>query len=129
MELPKYIKDEIWEYCRVNDIPNIDDFILKLVKQGFTVEKYGATPTRGEKVLEKIVDRMVEVPVEKIVERVVEVPIAMVDTELSELTKKQHDEIEKLNAEILSSFNLTEQLKKELETCKKERKTDIYGER
>ncbi len=44
MDLPQNIKDEIWEYCRLNNITNIDDFILKMVKQGFTVEKYGAVP-------------------------------------------------------------------------------------
>ena len=37
MEIPKKVKDEIWDYCRINDIPNIDEFILKMVSQGFTV--------------------------------------------------------------------------------------------
>ena len=44
MELPKDIKDEIWDYCRVNDISSVDDFITKMVKQGFTSEKFGSTP-------------------------------------------------------------------------------------
>lgn len=44
MEIPKQLKDEIWEYCRVNSITNIDEFTIKLLKQGFTVEKYGAVP-------------------------------------------------------------------------------------
>ena len=26
MEVPKKLKDEIWEYCRLNDISNIDEF-------------------------------------------------------------------------------------------------------
>ena len=71
MDLPKNLKDEIWDYCRVNNIPNIDEFTLKLVKQGFTVEKFGATPTT--KVVEKEVEKIVEVPVEKIVEKIVRV--------------------------------------------------------
>ena len=38
---------------------------MKCLQQGFTVEKYGAAPSAPEKVIEKIV----EVPVEKIVEK------------------------------------------------------------
>lgn len=63
MVIPKSLKDEIWEYCRVNNISNIDEFTLKLIKQGFTIEKFGATPEAKERIVEKIV----EVPVEKIV--------------------------------------------------------------
>lgn len=73
MDLPKNLKDEIWDYCRVNNISNIDEFTLKLVKQGFTVEKFGATPTT--KVVEKEVEKIVEVPVEKIVEKIIEIPV------------------------------------------------------
>jgi hypothetical protein len=53
-----------------------------MVKQGYTVEKFGSTPMGSvevkevekvvEVVLEKIVEKVVEVPVEKIVEVVVE---------------------------------------------------------
>lgn len=65
MEIPKVLKDEIWDYCRLNNITNIDEFTMKLLRQGFTVEKFGATPTTVEKVVEKIVEKTVEVPVEK----------------------------------------------------------------
>lgn len=44
MEIPKQLKDDIWDYCRVNSITNIDEFIVKLIRQGFTIEKFGATP-------------------------------------------------------------------------------------
>lgn len=44
MEIPKLLAEEISEYCRVNDIINIDEFNIKLLKQGFTIEKFGATP-------------------------------------------------------------------------------------
>ena len=63
MEIPKELKDEIWEYCRSNDILNVNDFMLRLVKQGFTIEKFGATPNSN--VVEKIVEKIIEVPVEK----------------------------------------------------------------
>ena len=35
MEIPKKIKDELYDYCRLNDILNIEEFIIKMVKQGF----------------------------------------------------------------------------------------------
>ena len=64
MELPKDLKDEIWGYCRLNDIPNIDEFNIKLIRQGFTVEKHGSTPFKPTEVIkevEKIVEKEVEV--------------------------------------------------------------------
>lgn len=99
MEIPKKLKDEIWEYCRMNDIPNIDEFIIKMVQQGYTVEKFGATPVGTGEIteVEKIVEVIKEVPVEKIVEVVKEVPVEKVvekeiyitdDEEVKELTEK-----------------------------------------
>lgn len=63
MELPKDLRDEIWNYCRVNNITNIDDFTLELLKKGFTIEKFGATPETHvvEKVVEKVISNDAEV--------------------------------------------------------------------
>lgn len=99
MEIPKKLKDEIWEYCRMNDIPNIDEFITKMVRQGYTVEKFGATPLGAGEVteVEKVVEKIVEVPVEKIVEKTIEVPVEKIvekevyitdDEQVNELSKK-----------------------------------------
>lgn len=99
MEIPKKLKDEIWEYCRMNDIPNIDEFITKMVRQGYTVEKFGATPVGAGEVteVEKVVEKIVEVPVEKIVEKTIEVPVEKIvekevyitdDEQVNELSKK-----------------------------------------
>lgn len=123
MELPKELKDEIWDYCRANNITAVDDFTLKLIKQGFTVEKYGATPIT--KTVEKIVEKIVEVPVEKIVEKLVEVPVQMIDTEMSQQLKDRVLENEKLKSELLLALNDSESLRKELE---EKNKKDIYGE-
>lgn len=109
MEIPKKINDEIWDYCRANQISNIDDFMLKLLKQGFSTEKYGATPATT-----KVIEKIVEVPVEKIVEKVIEVPINVTDEALNE----------KYNALLLEH----ELVKTELEDLKKIKKRDIYGE-
>lgn len=143
MEIPKILKDEIWDYCRLNNITNIDEFTMKLLRQGFTVEKFGATPSTVEKIVEKIVEKTVEVPIEKIVEKIVEVPVEKEvyitdDSEMQKLTK----EIERLNnvikitaenkdkaIEELAALEIEyKRLKLELEEEKKKKKTDIYGE-
>jgi cell division protein FtsB len=108
MEIPKNLKDEIWDYCRVNNIPNIDEFNLKLITQGFTIEKYGATPE--SRVVEKIVEKIVEVPVEKVVEKIIT---------NDEETKKLAEENGKL---IKENEELKNKIKK-LQSTK-----DIYGE-
>lgn len=109
MMIPKQLNDEIWEYCRLNNITGVDDFILKCVKQGFTVEKYGAAPSAPEKIIEKVI----EVPVEKIIEK--EVFITN-DEEVKTLTEKINQITDELN-----------QTKLALEEEKK-KKRDIYGE-
>ena len=60
MEIPKELKNEIWNYCMVNDITNIDDFILSLIKQGFTIHKYGMLDAKPiQKKEEPIVEEVV----------------------------------------------------------------------
>ena len=127
MEIPKDLNNEIWDYCRVNNITNVDEFTLKLLKQGFTIEKYGSTPMVTTK--EKIVEKIVEVPVEKIVEKIVEVPVTMVDDEISENLKKYIKLYEDIQIELTKASDLSEQLKKELAAEKLKNKKDIYGER
>jgi len=137
MEIPKKFKDEIWEYCRVNDIPNIDEFILKMITQGFTVERYGAAPTARERIVEKVVEKIVEVPVDKIVEKIVEVPVEkeVYITDNSEI-KNLAEQINKLETDrdfykkemehVQLELNNTLQ-KLEIEQTKN-KKRDIYGE-
>lgn len=145
MELPQQLKNDIWDYCRLNNITNIDGFTVKLVRQGFTVEKFGATPAVAEKVVETIVEKIVEVPVEveKVVEKIVEVQVEkeVYITDDSQ-TKKLTDEIERLQKlkeihdmdqsnttkEVLELMDKVKNLEKELELEKKKNKTDIYGE-
>jgi hypothetical protein len=145
MEIPKDLKNEIWDYCRANNITNIDDFTLKCLKQGFSVERYGATPVT--KVVEKEVEKIVEVPVEKIVEKIVEIPVEkIIEKEIfvtdDVTTKALADKVKTLeedlakkhsaNAVLKSSLQLKDievnELKKQLEEEKKKNKRDIYGE-
>ena len=127
MEIPKKLKDEIWEYCRMNDIPNIDEFIIKMVQQGYTVEKFGSTPlgTGEVKEIEKVVEVVKEVPVEKIVEVVKEVPVEKVvekeiyitdDEQVNELKQKLIDTQDESSTYLT---NLSEK-DKEIDNLKKE---------
>lgn len=78
MELPKDLKDEIWEYCRLNDITDLNAFMVRMLKQGYNTEKYGATPFKiGQKeteIVEKIIEKEVikEIPIEVIKEIIIE---------------------------------------------------------
>ena len=74
MTIPKNIKDDINQYCKLNNIENVESFIIKVLKSGFDIEKYGllndTTPKIIEKEIEKIVYRDIikEVPVVEYVE-------------------------------------------------------------
>lgn len=102
MEIPKKLKDEIWEYCRLNDISNIEDFIIKMVRQGYTVEKFGSTPlgTGVVKEVEKVVEVIKEVPVEKIIEVIKEIPVEKIVEK--EVYISDDKEVEKLTKELES---------------------------
>ena len=49
MEIPNNILEEINLYCKVNNIDDIDKFVLKILRTGFNVEKYGLKPITKEK--------------------------------------------------------------------------------
>ncbi len=63
------LDDEFVRYCEINEITDIEGTARKIFQRGFTIEKYGETPTtaRGKEV-EVIKEVIKEVPVEKIVE-------------------------------------------------------------
>jgi phage antirepressor YoqD-like protein len=148
MDLPKNISDEIWDYCRLNNITDINGFIVNMVKQGFTIEKFGATP--AERVVEKIVEKIVEKPIEVIkeVEKIVETKVYLKDdeatTELSIMVDnlgkelkssetKYNEQLAKekiLNTKIVNLEVKIEELNSELskEKTKKSTGNDIYGE-
>jgi hypothetical protein len=149
MEIPKVLKDEIEGYCHINDISNINEFTLNLIKTGFTVEKFGATPSTKivEKEVEKIVEvekvveveKIVEVPVEKIIEKEVYITnddeVQKMASEVTRLTsiidsneKNMVDTLTKLNDKISLLENQLSETKSLLEIEKNKNKRDIYGE-
>ncbi len=70
----KNLKDEIDGYCKVNKIKDVDKFIEKLIRQGFTIEKYGMVPditlTKQVKVVPSnqtnIIDQIAEIEKEAV---------------------------------------------------------------
>jgi hypothetical protein len=129
MEIPKKLKDEIWEYCRLNDISNIDEFIIKMIRQGYTVEKFGSSPMGSIEIKE--VEKIVEIPVEKIVEKIVEIPIEkIVEKEIfltdDEQLKNLTDKISQLNKEIEEERQIFSTKTSEMENnFQKEKNNDI----
>ena len=66
MELPTKLQNDIWDYCRVNKITDIDAFTTKMVRDGFAIERFGykpQVPTPPKKEVEVInaVDETVKV--------------------------------------------------------------------
>ena len=81
------------EYCKLNNIEDVDKFITKCYTEGFNIKKYGLLGDDSEKTsgieekqveIEVIKEIRVEVPVEKIVEvikevvKYVEVPVEII---------------------------------------------------
>jgi hypothetical protein len=75
VELPEKIYDEIKEYCRVNNIDDVDKFIRKILNQGFTTEKWGVIGENKEpkkEIVEKIIISAITVEPEiKVVEKII----------------------------------------------------------
>ena len=128
MEIPKKLKNEIWEYCRMNDISNIDEFIIKMVRQGYTVEKFGATPLGAGEIteVEKIVEKIVEVPVEKIVEKTKEVPVEKIVEK--EIYITDDEQVNELSQKILRVEKENEDLKEKVSVLESKPPTIVEKE-
>jgi hypothetical protein len=133
------LDDEFLRYCEINKIDNIEPLANKIFQRGFTIEKYGETPSmvKGKETIvekevlreiikevpvEKIVEVIKEVPVEKIVEVIKEVPVE-VKGETQIITKEIIKEVpvekniwdEKKETELNNLKNENQKLKTELE--------------
>jgi hypothetical protein len=112
----KNFKD-VYDYCYVNQILDINSFVEKCFKQGFDIKKYGLLGKTGveeEKRAEievireirvevpveviKYVDRevIIEVPVEKIVEKVITINEPPNEDEYKEIMSKKDKELDEL---------------------------------
>lgn len=91
IQVPNPLLNEIWDYCRVNKITNIDEFTLGLLTKGFTIEKYGATPETA--VVEKVVEKAITNDAD----------VAKLHEELQQVKAK--------NAELLKTLDQREKIK------------------
>lgn len=98
------LDNEFLEYCRLNNIDDIEKLANDTFNRGFTILKYGETPN-GVKGTEKIIEKEVvkeiikEVPIEKIVEVIKEVPVNVKgDTQIVKV--ENTEEIERLKKEL-----------------------------
>lgn len=137
MDLPKDLKNKIWDYCRINDITDINGFIIKTLKKGFDIEVYGIlgkTLNEGEKHLktngdqekwlekEVIVEKRVEIPVEVIIEKEIikEVPIEKIVEKIVTVydksgEKELGEKIAKLEQEISNKDKELDELRQKLD--------------
>ena len=63
----KKLLSDIESYCKLNDL-EVEKFINKLLRNAFTVEKYGDEP----KILKEKKEPIIEEPVKEIVEKIIE---------------------------------------------------------
>ena len=131
------IKDnkDVYEYCRLNGITDINKFVQECFKQGYDIKKYGLLgKTGGEDEkrveIEVIREKRVEVPVEVIkeVEKIVEVPVEIIKeipvekVVVQEIIKEVPVEKVVTKVEYISDNSQTEELVKKIEGLESEKK-------
>jgi hypothetical protein len=79
--ITKELFDDVQKFCNLNKIDDVDKFLLKCLKQGVDIEKYGLLSYDSEKIVEVIkeIEKVVEVPVEKIIEVVREIQLPPIE--------------------------------------------------
>ena len=105
----------VQEYCKLNNIEDVDKFISKCYVDGFNIKKYGLLGDDSEKIggieekqveIEVIKEIRVEVPVEKIVEvikevvKYVEVPVEIIK-EVEVIKEVEKEVIKEVPVEII----------------------------
>ena len=96
---------EFKDYCQLNEVEEVDGFIIKCAKDGLTLDKYGVAPFLPKSQIQ-------EVPVEKeiIKEIIKEIPVekeVIIEKIVTKEVKDTHliEELEKLKKELLEAKN------------------------
>lgn len=85
----KYHKD-ILDFIKLNEIQDVNMFIDKCFKKGFDIQRFGLLGNETEiREVEKIVEKIIEVPIEKVVEIIKEVPTPPVEIEVIKYVDKE----------------------------------------
>jgi hypothetical protein len=95
------LDNEFLLYCEINGVENIDKLAKETFERGFSLLKYGETPTGNSTIKEKIVEVIKEVPIQikgdtQVVtkEIIKEVPVEKIVEKIVEITN--NEEIERL---------------------------------
>jgi len=114
IEINKTLQKEFDEYCKLNEIDNISDFIVKCAKDGLTLDKYGVAPFLPKSQIQ-------EVPVEKeiIKEVIKEIPVekeVIIEKIVTKEVKDTHliEELEKIKVELVESKTLINEQKNKI---------------
>ena len=126
INLPKELKKNIEDYCKLNEIENTEDFTVKCTKDGLTLDKYGVAPFLPKSQIQEVpVEKEIvkevikEIPVEKevIVEKIVTREVK--DTQLIEELEKLKKELQNKDNFIKEQSEKMEQMEDVLEHFKK----------
>lgn len=121
---------EIYEFCMLNGITDINKFIQDCFKQGFDIRKYGLLGKTGgedekQVEIEVIREKRVEIPVEVIkeVEIIKEVPVEVIKEIIVEKEVIKEVPVEKIVSKIeyISDKNTENELFEKIEQLEKEK--------
>lgn len=81
--------EEVKEYCKINNISDVESLITKMLKRGFAIEKFGDTAATPEiKIVEKIIEKEVIVEKEVFIEKIITITD---DNKVTEIIKELED--------------------------------------
>ncbi len=118
--------DEFLEYCRLNNIEDIEKLGKDTFQRGFTILKYGETPSgsKGKETVKEItIEKIVEVPVEKIVEVIKEVTVEKIVEVIKEVPVEIKGDVQVITKEVIKEVSIVdEQTTKKIEELVEENK-------
>jgi 5'-deoxynucleotidase YfbR-like HD superfamily hydrolase len=109
------LDSEFLNYCEINEIKDVEALARKIFQRGFTIEKYGETPTSGNSIKKEVVEN------ETIVEVIKEVPVEIIKEVKVEVIKEVFVEGDtKEVVKIVRDNAKEDELVKEIDFLKKE---------
>jgi hypothetical protein len=128
IEITDKLYSDILEYCKVNNIPDVDKFIKKIVNQGFTTEKWGVIGENKEvkkEIIEKIIISAITTDPEiKIIEKII------VSAITNEETKIIYTGDNKNVVNVIYNVNVKPTKEPKINTTNQNKDNiDLYGER
>lgn len=125
IELDKKLHKDIKEYCQLNGLV-MKDFVNKLLKKAFMVEKYGERPFAEPKMsnLEKEAIEKIKDMVEGQVDLPIEIAEAMEEVDFFELLGDEKNEVQAI---LPVDYKMPEPIETVVDISKKEVPNNFYG--